>query len=360
MEQLMWPTTRVTKLLNIKLPIIQAPMAGGITTAKLIAAVSNAGGLGSLGAGYMSPEEIRRGIQEIKSLTDQPFAVNLFIPEKSNATTKQIDHMTKVLKKVCGKVTNKINLVHPPYVYAFNEQLQAILEEKIAVFSFVFGIPNKEWIVKLKKNKIKLMGTATTLSEARLLQKHDSDLIVVQGFEAGGHRASFTDTVDNALIGNLALIPQIVDQIKTPVIAAGGIMDARGILAALVLGASAVQMGTAFITCQESGAHPDYKKALLTLTNDNTTLTRSFTGKFARGIKNEFIDKMLAYQADILDYPIQHALTKQVREIAAQKGLINYMSLWAGQAAALSEQTSVTQFIQNLNRDIKKLMSLLR
>lgn len=353
----MWPNTRVTKLLKIKYPIIQAPMAGGITTPELIASVSNAGGLGSLAAGYMSPESIRNAIVKIRSLTDKPFAVNLFIPEKHHASKQQIDSMVTILKKVCAKYTQEITTIKPPFSYSFAEQIQVILEEKIPIFSFTFGIPDDSWLKKLKINKVKLLGTATNLSEAILLERKGIDMIVAQGCEAGGHRGSFLDKPENALIGNFALIPQIVDHVKIPVIAAGAIMDERAIVAALIFGASAVQMGTAFLTCPEAGTHTKYKKLLLSTTQDNTALTRAFSGKLARGIKNKFMAKMELYQNQILDYPIQNALTRQTREIAAQKGLTDYMSLFAGQAAYLSRGIAADKLIRLLDSKVKGLLS---
>lgn len=352
----MWPTTKVTRKLKIKFPIIQAPMAGNITSAQLIANVSNAGGMGSLGAGYMGPEDIRKSIQMIRTLTDKPFAVNLFVPNKAQASKSQMTAMTKILQEACKPVARTINAVKPPFIHAFAEQLQVILEEKIPVFSFTFGVPEDKWLEKLKKQQICLIGTATTVAEARLLQQKGIDLIVAQSYEAGGHRGTFLHNEENGLVGMFALIPQIVDAVHIPVIAAGGIMDARGIIAALALGASAVQMGTAFITCPEASAHPDYKKALLNADDNMTTLTRAFSGKLARGLRNKFINKMLAYQNSILDYPIQNALTKPIREAAAKKNQMDYMSLWSGQAAALASVMPADKLVQQLDREVRKLL----
>ncbi len=351
----MWPNTRITKMLKIKYPIIQAPMAGGITSPELVAAVSNAGGLGSLGAGYMRAEEIRLAILRIRALTKKPFAVNLFVPTKSRATQKQMDNMVKILKTTCKSVCSDIHPVTSPYCPTFDSQMTVLIEEKIPVFSFTFGVPEIKWLKKLRHNKTKIIGTATSVAEAEMLEIFGIDCMVAQGFEAGDHRGTFIGECDDSLIGNFALIPQIVDNVKMPVIASGGIMDARGIVAAMMLGAEAVQMGTAFISCSESGAHPDYKKMLLKSKEDNTVLTRSFSGKLARGIKNKFIQSMVPYQDCIMDYPIQHVLTQQIRKEAYKKGQVDYMSLWAGQAAYLSSGVSANELIQSLDGDVKNI-----
>ncbi len=352
----MWPNTKLTKLLNIQLPIIQAPMAGGPTTPELVAAVSNAGGLGSLGAGYLDPEEIRKIIIKIKSLTDKPFAVNLFIPEPHHATKQQMQLMIKTLKKLYPKFAREINPVFAPFVFPFAEQLQVIIAEKVPVFSFTFGIPAAQWIKKLKLAKIKLMGTATNLPEALALQKAGIDVIAAQGCEAGGHRGTFLGRAEEALIGSFALIPQIADHTKVPIVASGGIMDARGILAALILGATGVQMGTAFLACTESGAHAKFKKTILQNKQDNTVLTRAYSGRLVRAIKNKFTTAMEAYQKQILDYPIQNSLTRSLRAAAAKKGLTDIMSMYSGQAAYLSQDLPAAELLRRLDEGVKRLM----
>src|SRR3990167_2628772 len=307
----MWTTTAITKKIGIKFPIIQAPMAGGATTPKLVAAVSNAGGLGSLGDGYMAAQEIRTAITRIRELTDKPFSVNLFIPEKHHATLTQINQMCHWVEQSCSELNTKINPAMAPYAPAFDDQMSVILEEKVPVFSFTFGILDDNWIEKLKNNDVFLIGTATTLTEARLLLEHQIDAVVAQGSESGGHRGTFIGKAEDALFGVELLVKQLLENVKIPVIAAGGIMNAKAIVSALVWGAGAVQMGTAFLSCHESGINPKYKEALLSATQDNTILTRVFSGKMARGLKNKFIERMQQhYQDDILDYPIQNALTR--------------------------------------------------
>jgi nitronate monooxygenase len=288
----MWPVTSITKKLGIQYPIIQAPMAGGATTPELVAAVSNAGGLGSFAAGYLMPDDIRSAIRKIRELTKNPFSVNLFIPEKHHVTADEMNAMCNILGECCFDLKIKIEPLKPPYSHSFEDQMNILLEENVPIFSFTFGIPNADWISKFKNKNTVLIGTATNLEEALLLEKNQIDFIVAQGSEAGDHRGTFIGKAEKSLTKLLSLIPEMINHTKTPIIAAGGIMDADSIMSAMKLGASAVQMGTAFLSCYESGIHPKYKEKLLTLKNDETTLTRAFSGKMARGIKNKFITLM--------------------------------------------------------------------
>lgn len=189
----MWPITSLIPLLGIQLPIIQAPMAGGATTPELVAAISNAGGLGSLGAGYMLPEDIRAAIKKIRALSNNPFAVNLFVPQPHHATEQQIATMKDIIEKNCLELNLNLTDIKPPYLPSFDEQLKIVIEEKVPVLSFTFGIPENNYLVELKKNKIILIGTATTLAVAKLLEEKGIDLIVAQGNESGGHRGTFQE-----------------------------------------------------------------------------------------------------------------------------------------------------------------------
>ncbi len=358
-----WPYTKMTNSLNmslhISLPLIQAPMAGGATTPELVAAVSNAGALGSFAAGYLAADDMRKSIHRIRQLTNKPFAVNLFIPEKYYATAKQLEKSRDIIQTVCHELNLTISIPSPPYAPVFEEQLQVLLEEKIPIFSFTFGIPSTEWIEKFKMNRTTLMGTATTLEEAILLEKSGIDMIIAQGSEAGGHRGTFLGTAEEALHPLSALILLLQGQVHVPIIAAGGIMHANDIIAALTSGAAAVQMGTAFLCCAESGIHPLYKKALLNTSPNNTVLTRAFSGKSARGIRNQFVTRMQPYEQahakDILDYPIQHALTIAMRKEAQRQNNIEFMSLWAGDAAHLCQSLPVAQLIAELSEEVSRL-----
>ncbi len=344
----MWSTNPLTHLLSIKYPIIQAPMAGGATTSELVAAVSNAGALGSLAAGYLSATAIQQTIDSIRKLTNNPFAVNLFIPEKHQCTEQQIQRMQTLITTLCPELDISNETPLPPFSQNFNEQIEVILEKKVPILSFTFGILDVLWIQKLKQNKVILIGTATNLEEALQLESHGIDIIVAQGSEAGGHRGTFIGKAEDALFKVAPLVTQLVHHLKTPIVAAGGIMTATNITEMLALKASGVQMGSAFLTCHESGIYPKYKERLLNLDRDQTTLTRSFSGKLARGLQNEFIIRMQPHEKEILDYPIQNALTRAMRKTAEQQNTTEFMSLWAGQHAYLCQDLSVRTLIDEL------------
>jgi nitronate monooxygenase len=348
----MWPNTKVSEILNINYPLIQAGMAGGVTTPELVAAVSNAGGLGTLGAGYMTPEQMRDAIRQIRAKTDRPFGVNLFVPEQVSESSDKIARMNQHLDHYRKQLGLKSQPDITKYAESFDDQLAVVLEERVPVFSFTFGALSTHIVHQLKDQGIVVIGTATTVREAVALEQSGVDLIVAQGYEAGGHRGTFLGLWQESLIGLMALIPQMVDHVRVPVIAAGGIMDARAIVASLVLGASGVQMGTAFLTCTESGAHPKYKEALLTSADESTVITQAFSGKPARGIKNTFIVDMDAYSGDIPAYPIQNALTRDIRQAAAKQNRTEWMSLWAGQASAMCRTQSATELLKEIVEDI--------
>ncbi|MCJ7841056.1 nitronate monooxygenase [Lederbergia sp. NSJ-179] len=345
----MWYESRITQALNIKYPIIQAGMAGGVTTPELVAAVSNAGALGTLGAGYMSPEQTQESIRKIKQLTDQPFGVNLFVPELPDISEDVIEKANEWLRPF----REELNLSEKPEVQKpsasfFEKQIEIMMEEQVPICSFTFGIPPKETVQKLKKRNTVVIGTATTVKEAMANEEHGMDMVVVQGSEAGGHRGTFMGSFEEAMIGTMALIPQTVDHVDIPVIAAGGIMDGRGVLAAMVLGAEAVQMGTAFVTSVESGANVQHKEAILTSHEEQLVVTSAFSGKPARGVQNDFITKMAKHEKELPKYPLQNALTKQIRSEAAKQNRPEWMSLWCGQNPRSSKHQSASELISEI------------
>ncbi len=358
----MWPNTRLTNLLNIEYPIVQAGMAGGITTPELVAAVSNSGGLGTLGAGYQTPAQIRADIREIRSLTSQPFAVNLFIPQVFQVSKEHILQMQQHLEGLYArfdaempKVTDIPNRV---MTETFHEQLQVVLDEGVPIFSFTFGVPDEDVVRLCKQQQVVLIGTATTIQEAKTLQQAGVDVLVAQGSEAGGHRGSFLRSSPPAGIGTFALVPQIADEVNIPVIAAGGIMDGRGIAASLMLGADGAQLGTAFLTCDESGTHPSYKQRVLESTDESTVLTRVFSGKWARGIYNEMVNALedLDTLGVIPEYPIQNTLTRSIRQAAGKQNQSDYMSLWAGQGSALAKKGLAKDLMEQLTTEVKAVL----
>lgn len=341
--------TTLTHKLQIDYPILQAPMAGGPAGPELAAAVSEAGGLGQLGVGYLTPQQIREAIRAVRQRTDRPFGVNLFVPGPYAEDETIVRRMWDRLAAVRARFGLDSKLAAPPYAEPFEEQVRAVLEEKVPVCSFTFGIPSPSVVEAFRQQGTFLIGTATTVAEAIRLEAAGVDAIVAQGSEAGGHRGSFLNDEAEPLIGILALVPQIADRVSLPVIAAGGIMDGRGLAAILALGAEAAQMGTAFLACPESGAHPLYKQRVMSAREDETQVTRVYSGKAARGIVTAFMREMQA-DADggmsIPPYPIQHVLTRDIRQAAAKAGDAEYMSLWAGQGVGQATDRHAAEIVR--------------
>jgi nitronate monooxygenase len=352
-----WPDTKLTEKLGIRYPIIQAPMANDVTTPELVAAVSNAGGLGSLGAGYMEPEDIRRAIRAIRTLTDKPFAVNLFIPEAVTEDAERIIRANELL----APYRRELGLpeVEPlaAYLPDYTEQLGVLFEESVKILSFTFGVPAARELESIQQQGMITLGTATHLLEAILLEESGVDIVVAQGIEAGGPRATFLGSCEQGLVGSMVLLPLLQEYLTIPFVAAGGIMNGRGILAALALGAGGVQMGTAFLTTPESGAHAEYKELLPQATEITTTLTRVFSGKPARGLKNRFIEELQQAEAYLPGYPIQNALTREIRQAAAEQNNVDFMSLWAGQGCPLCRDKAAAKLMAYWIEQVEELLA---
>jgi nitronate monooxygenase len=217
----------------------------------------------------------------------------------------------------------------------------------VPVFSFIFGVPPREILDECRANGIVTMGTATTADEAVALEQAKVDVIVASGFEAGGHRGSFLHSSEDSLTGTFSLVPQVVDRVSVPVVAAGGIADARGVAAALVLGAAGAQIGTAFLACEESGANSLHRQALLSH-NVRTALTRGFTGRLARAMRNPLLDTVNAAGVAILPYPLQRYLVRNLTALAEKAGRPDLMQMWSGQSASLAHYTSATELLESL------------
>jgi len=347
------------KRFSFKAPvIIQAPMAGGISTPHLVAAVSNAYGLGSYATGYLTKEQVETDLKTIKSLTSRPFAANLFIPpakvHQDVLKIKAYQSAINRYKKILGMPEYDEGMALLAKPDNFHELVEALLVHKVPIVSFTFGNLPAEIIKEFKKNGTYLIGTATSLEEAKMLAESNIDAIVAQGIEAGGHRGGFFTAPKDALSGTMALVAQIVKHVAShPVIAAGAIMDGCDLASALTLGASAVQMGTAFLTTIESGATATYKKALITcrgLENDPTCLTRAFSGKLARGIENQVMREIKEHETP--EYPIPHLLSAAMRREAARQGQPQFMSLWCGQGVnRIRAESTVADLISQLRAE---------
>jgi nitronate monooxygenase len=236
----------------------------------------------------------------------------------------------------------------------FEDQVQILLDEGVSAFSFIYGIPSKQILDEFRRQGVALIGTATTVDEAIALELAGVDVIAASGFEAGGHRGSFLQPPEDSLMGTMALVPQVVDAVRLPVVAAGGIGDARGIVAAFALGAEGVQMGTAFLVCEESGATTLHRKSLLS-GQAKTALTRGFTGRLARGIKNRLLDELNQKDIEILPYPLQRALVRHLSISAEKAGRPEFLPLWAGQSANLSRCNDVRALLDALVNEVSKI-----
>ena len=354
----LWAENRLTSRLGLQYPIVQGPL-GGLSSQRLTAAVSNYGALGSFGAHGLQPEAIRKVIREIKGITTNPFAMNLWVSmedEGAFTSTEEAFHrslapLAKHIESVGGNQPS-YRLYEP---IRFEDQVQVLLDERISIFSFIYGIPSKQILDEFRRRGTVLVATATTVGEAIALEQAGVDVIVASGFEAGGHRGSFLIPAEDSLTGTMALVPQVVDAVKLPVVAAGGIGDARGIVAAFALGAEGVQMGTAFLACGQSGASPLHRAALLGGQAKQTTLTRGFTGRLARGIKNRLIDELNEKDVEILPYPLQRALVRSLSIPAEKTGRSELLPLWAGQSASLSRCTDVQALLDTLVREVSEI-----
>ncbi|HKV75236.1 MAG TPA: nitronate monooxygenase [Gemmatimonadales bacterium] len=350
-----WPATRLTSLLGIGYPLIQGPL-GGLSSQQLTAAVSNFGGLGSFGAHSKAPEAIADIIAEIRALTSKPFAMNLWVSmEDAGARTSGRGEFEKS-RAVIGPHLAALGAALPEYQpytpVLFEAQVRVLLDARVPVFSFIVGIPPREILDECRARGIKTIGTATTPDEAIALEQAGVDAIVASGFEGGGHRGSFLRPAEESLMGTMALVPQVADAVSVPVIAAGGIGDARGVLAALALGADAIQMGTAFLVSEASGASRLHREALRGPGAGYTGLTRGFTGRMARGIHNQIMAELNREGTPILPYPLQRGLMRNLSVAADAAGRPELMQLWAGQAAPLSSNPDATAFLRQLVDEI--------
>ena len=356
-KKMKWNNTAITKLLGITYPIIQGPFGGGLSSVGLTSVVSNAGGLGSFGGQPFSAKEIIETGLAIKKLTNKPFNINLWVSDRDERLTGFGEDDYQKLAQLFKPYFEELNIQVPERPTdlgpRFDEQIEAIYEIKPAVFSFVYGIPSADVLEKCRRLGIKTIGAATTVDEAIALQHAGVDAIVATGFEAGGHRVSFLKPAEDSLMGTLSLIPQVADSVTIPVIAAGGIADARGIRAALALGADAVQMGTAFLATAQSNASQDHKDKLFTPEAKYTTLTRVFTGRLSRGISNRLTEELKNSNHLLAPYPLQGKLMSLLKAYPATASTNpNLKAYWAGQSAMLLKYRDAKILMEKLVDDM--------
>jgi nitronate monooxygenase len=315
-------------------PIWMAPMAGEASSAALVAAVSAGGGFGQLGAAYLAPARIGEIAADIRARTDRPFGITLFCPQPWQRDDDGLDAYLARLAAWHAELGLPAPTRPERFEEDFEAQLEATIAAKPAVISFVMGDPGVARVAALKAQGFTVVGTATQVAEGLILQASGVDAVVAQGYEAGGHRGGFLGTPEGALIGTMALVPQLVDALSIPVLAAGGIADARGVAAAQALGASGVTVGTAFLLLDECPLSPAYRAALLAARDADSTLTRAFSGRFARGVANRVTRELdgVALPA----FPQPNAASRPMRQAAAKAGKADFISLWAGQALPLN------------------------
>jgi nitronate monooxygenase len=343
--------TPLSERLGLRVPIIQAPMAGGPSTQELVAATSGAGALGSFGFAYTQPEDMRRQAAWIREKTTAPFGINLFaaeLPAPIEPIAQQ-DALAAVAPLYAELGLPAPEPVKSPYAPDFAAQLAAAEAIRPAVLTVHLGGFPLGWVGKLKSLGMALGGSATCIEEAKRLESLGFDFVIAQGGEAGGHRGTYLRDPYDALTGTLALTRMLVGAVKLPVVAAGGIMDGAGVAAVLALGAQAAQLGTAFIPCPESGASQVHKDLLLRAREDETRITEKFSGKPARGLVNRFMREMA--DKPQLAFPAQNSVTGKLRQASAQAGRPDFVAMWAGQGAALSRALPAAELIAALERE---------
>ena len=351
-------TTALTKQLGLRHPIIQAPMGGGGSTVGMAAEVCEAGGLGCLAAAYLTPAQIHTEAQKLRAATSKPFGINLFVPQPA----PKCGDARRALAAL-APLHAELGLPPPEAPQSagddFGAKLAAVLDSGARVFSFTFGIMPEAALAAARERGMMLVGTATTVEEGLELQRAGVDGVVAQGAEAGAHRGSFAQPFAAAMIGTIALVPQMTEALSIPVIASGGIMEGRGIAAALALGACAVQLGTAFLTTDEAGIPVAYKEAILAAGEHETQITTGFSGRPARGIRNRAMAELEGAGDGILPFPFQNTLTRALRAEAARQGRAEFLSLWAGQGVRLARREPAAALVARLAEEAEAAIARL-
>jgi len=348
-----WPDSSLLDLLKLEIPIIQAPMAGSDSVG-LARSVSSTGALGSLACALLSPDEVREAMRGLRHEMRRPFNLNFFchtMEAPDNATTQKWRQFLRPHYERMGLDIESI--AESRLRLPFNEEMCVVVEEiKPEVVSFHFGLPTPVLVERLKRHGIKILSSATSVREAKWLESRGCDAIIAQGIEAGGHRGMFLETNIATQLGLFALLPQVKDAVSVPVIAAGGIADARGVLAAMSLGASGVQLGTAYLFCPEANVSPLYRRALEQAAGGETALTNLFSGRPARGLLNRYLQESGPMSDATPPFPYAATFVAPLRAASERAGSLDYMQLWAGQAAGLAKSMPADQFTRKLAADV--------
>ena len=353
----MWPDLRLIALFRIKHPIVLAPMAGAMDC-ELAAEVANAGGLGSLPCGMLTPDKIRDEVDRFRAHTQAPINLNFFshaAPVPNNAREARWRERLAPYYRELG-VDPAAQAPQTNRAPFDSNALRAVLEIKPEVVSFQYGLPDETLLAPLRHAGIPIVGCATTVAEARWLDARGVAAIVAQGVEAGGHRGMFLDSNIAGQVGTFALVPQIVDAVKAPVIAAGAIADARGIAAAFALGAAGVQIGTAYLRCPESKIAAPYRAALASVTDETTVLTNVISGRPARGIVNRLMRELGPMSHDVPEFPLAAGALAPLRAKAEAAGSGDFSPLWSGQAASLGREMPARELTAKLAADAQAIL----
>ena len=334
-----WHDRRITGLFGIDLPVVQAPMAGA-TTPEMVIAACEAGGLGSLPGALLSTEQMRAAIGKIRAATRKPLNLNFFVHAEPADDPARHQAWRAALAPYFVELGLDPQAPVPSSARApFDDAYCRIVEDhRPEVVSFHFGLPRPELLERVKRAGARVISSATTVSEARWLEQHGADAVIAMGYEAGGHRGSFLTEDMASQVGTFALVPQVVDAVKVPVIAAGGIADRRGVRAAFALGASAVQVGTAYLLTPEANVTPFHREALRCARDDGSALTNVFTGRPARSLYNRLMRELGPLSARAPAFPTAGGALMPLRGITEKQGRADFSSLWSGQAAALVRQ----------------------
>lgn len=337
------------ELLGVELPIIQAPMAGAQGSALAIA-VSNAGGLGSLPCALLNPEDMRNELTAITKATKKPYNVNFFCHDTPSPTAEREAVWRATLSPYLQEFgIDPATISLGPTFPAFGSAAVEVLAEfKPAVVSFHFGLPSADLVAQVRALGSKIISSATTLEEARWLEAHGVDAIIAQGLEAGGHRAIFLSDDLSTQVGTFALLPQVVQAVKVPVIAAGGIADSKGVAASMALGAAGVQIGTAYLLCPEATVNQMYQTALKTADAEHTAVTNVFTGRPARAIVNRIVRELGPMAAATPEFPLAVSAIVSLRTKAEAQGSRDFSALWCGQNATGCREIPAAQLTREL------------
>jgi nitronate monooxygenase len=348
----MWNKTKVTELLGIAYPILQGPFGGNLSSVKLVSTVSNAGGLGGYGAYTLSPQELIAVHNKIKAATGKPYNINLWVSDTDSPNDmiadEQYEEAVKIFKPYFKEVGISLPEKPAPFKSKFENQVQVILDIRPKLFSFVFGIPSADILEQCQKVGILTAGTATTLDESLALEAAGVDMIIASGFEAGGHRPSFLAVAESSTTGTFVLLQLIKEKVKTPVIAAGGIANGKGVAAALALGADAAQIGTAFLATDESNATAIHKQMLFSDAAKYTSLSRAFTGRLGRGIASRIAKDLIHRENSFLPFPLQSQFISQLKKAAIEQEKWDMILFWGGQIAPILKHTKAAELMRSV------------